>query len=180
MSANPGSEPTPVSAAGSAKPWIVGSLIPLLALMITGLVWLWSPWDQFKRESRSDGTAAAELLVRARTEQTPDHVGRTPSEGSDHTDPGELVALQVASFRTQNRAGEVLEEAERRTGLRGVVLPTMVNGEIWHRIILGAFSSESQAKLAATPLMADGMITEVLIQPIPERWVSELTGSSEE
>ena len=178
----PGPESPPPSGMGSGKPWIIGSLIPLLALVITGLLWLWSPWDRFKPESRTDGSPATGLLVRARTEQTPDLARRIPPVKPEETakDPGELVALQVASFRTQDRAGQVLEEAKRRTGLPGVVLATTVDGVRWHRIILGAFSSESQAKLAAAPLMADGMITEVLIQPIPERWISELTGGSKE
>jgi hypothetical protein len=84
----------------------------------------------------------------------------------------------VASFRTTRRAQAVLAEVSRRTGLAGVVLPTTVNGVRWQRILLGAFASEAEARTAARALLEDGTIDEILIRPVPERSLPELTGGA--
>ena len=88
------------------------------------------------------------------------------------------VSIQVASFRTTRRAQAVLAEVSLRTGLAGVVLPTTVNGVGWQRILLGAFASEAEARTAARALLEDGTIGEILIRPVPERSLPELTGGA--
>ena len=86
------------------------------------------------------------------------------------------MAIQIASFRTRRRAESVLAEAEARTGLKGALIPAQVDGVRWYRILLGTFASAEAAIGAAGPLLEDGMITEVLVRPVPERWIGELSG----
>ena len=69
----------------------------------------------------------------------------------------DLVAIQVASFRTRSRADRVLAAVEERTGLKGAVLPSDVSGVLWHRILLGAFPTEEEATdaLRLQPVLGD-------------------------
>jgi hypothetical protein len=89
-----------------------------------------------------------------------------------------VLSIQVASFRTTRRAEAVLAEVSRRTGIPGIVLPTEVDGVRWQRILLGSFASEAEAREAARPLLQDGTIREILIRPVPERWIPVLTGGA--
>ena len=142
------------------------------------------------------GRPATGLPVeRAPREQTPRPASEEPLEGSGPpvadvsslppaavepaaaaTGQG-LLAIQVASFRTRERADAVLLAATEKTGLRGAVLPTDVNGVPWYRILLGAFASEAEARRAAQPLIEDRMITSVAVRPIPADRVSQLSGA---
>ncbi len=143
----------------------------------------------------SEGMVRNTPIVAAPREQTPRPASEEPLEGSGPpvadvsslppaavepaaaaTGQG-LLAIQVASFRTRERADAVLLAATEKTGLRGAVLPTDVNGVPWYRILLGAFASEAEARRAAQPLIEDRMITSVAVRPIPADRVSQLSGA---
>jgi septal ring-binding cell division protein DamX len=142
--------------------------------MVIALVIWWSG-----KGGEIESSSPSDLQVKARVEQTPEAGAVSSSAISDLRGlppAAKLVAIQVASFRTQGKAERVLAQARERTGLSGMVLPTEVDGVRWHRIILGAFLTSEDATQAAEPLLREGMITEVLVWPIPSRWVSVLTG----
>ena len=106
-----------------------------------------------------------------------------PSEGGEPaavpgTGQTPLLAVQVASFRTERKAREVLADVTRRTGLPGAVLPAQVRGELWYRILLGAFTTQREAEEAAVPLVRRRIMDEIVVRKIPARWVPVLTGRS--
>lgn len=128
-------------------------------------------------EPVSAGTTSPPAQMEAAPTDAPTGAGtqavpETPAGGEG------LVSIQVASFRTTRRARAVLDAVSRRTGLPGVILPTTVDGVRWQRILLGAFASEAEARTAARPLLQDGTIGDVLIRPVPERSIPELTGGA--
>jgi len=115
--------------------------------------------------------------------------GEETSEGSTATPvppgaaaetAGPRLTVQVASFHTLRRAEETLALASERTGLPGLVVASRVDGEIWQRILLGAFVSEEEAKAAIRPLLEDGFITELIVRPIQDPWLPSLSGQDEE
>jgi cell division protein FtsN len=148
-------------------------MLPFAGLVMIGMVlwWggVWHPGHLVEGRGAPE-SGSPEVAVRARTEQAPAPPGSASSPGR--------ISIQVASFRTQRRAEQVLAQVSERTGLPGVVLPAQVDGRRWQRILLGAFSSVSEARKAAEPLLEDGTISEILVRPIPERWIPALTGGA--
>lgn len=97
----------------------------------------------------------------------------SPPSGAPTT--GGSLAIQVASFRTRERAEVVLKEVTERTGLPGVIESSEVNGEEWQRILLGSFTSPEEAETAAEPLIRARIIRSVVVRSIPEAFRSVLS-----
>lgn len=177
--ASPGVPDDTAGRAGARRGFLFGLLLPALGLGI--VVFLW--W-----QNRPESMPGSDLQVRARVEQKPTGetsvavpgiavpVPGTPGSLSLATG-GEVLSIQIASCRTRRRAEEVLAEAQARTGLEGLIIPAQVDGVRWYRILLGVFAAPEEAIGAAGPLLEDGMITEILVRPVPERWISALTGA---
>lgn len=176
--ASPGVPDDTAGRAGARRGFLLGLLLPALGLGIVAFLW----W-----QNRPEGTPASDLQVRARVEQEP--AGETPGTVPGAAIPvpgvagspsvasgGDVLSIQIASCRTRRRAEEVLAEAQARTGLKGLIIPAQVEGVRWYRILLGAFAAPEEAIGAAGPLLEDGMISEVLVRPVPERWIPALTG----
>jgi hypothetical protein len=81
---------------------------------------------------------------------------------------GAPMTAQIGSFRSEAHASEVLREASRLTGLRGVVLAAQVGDARWYRILLGAFATPRQAQDRLDPILRQRMIAEIVLKPIPE------------
>jgi hypothetical protein len=165
---------------GARRGFLFGLMLPVLGLGIAGFLW----W-----QNRSEGIPASDLQVRARVVQEPQGEAQRELTAPDPApDPaavagnpavaggGEILSIQIASFRTRGRAERVLAEAQARTGLEGLIIPARVDGVRWYRILLGAFTASEDAIGAAGPLLEDGMITDVLVRPVPEQWIPALTG----
>jgi hypothetical protein len=92
-------------------------------------------------------------------------------------DPGPTrLSIQVASFRTRSRADEVLEAVSRRTGQPGLIVTSRhEDGTGWYAILLGAFQAREEAEAVGETLRRDGTISQVVLRPIPESWLSRMT-----
>jgi hypothetical protein len=90
---------------------------------------------------------------------------------------GGPVTAQIASFRSAEMAASALARVTRRTGLSGVVVPPDTE-DGWHRILLGGFDDADAAAEALRPLLNDGTLQDIVIQPLPARWSGRLRGES--
>lgn len=191
----PSPEPEP-GALGTRRGFWVGLALPVVGLGIAALLW-WIGEGGLDRGSPAAGPAPLE--VRTRMTETPRQAapGGVPTEAVSHASPGGSPAVpsaaapdrspapagpapeftvQVGSYRTRAKAERVLASVRDRTGLRGVVLDSEVDGVAWHRILLGAFATPREALEAVRPLTAEH---EVMVRPLPERWIDALSGSSD-
>jgi hypothetical protein len=189
----PGTQaPDRQSASGAPEPAAAGNE-PAEPAVVTGSA---EPPAGEDPEDAPDEAPAGEIAAAATTTLTEEEVpaGGSPIPGATRgpagggeREPGSipppasgetgLVAIQVASFRTLAHAEKVLAQVQARTGLGGAVLPSDVSGVVWHRILLGAFTTEEEAREAALPLLRERTIDEIVLRPVPDTWRSVLAGS---
>ena len=165
---SPRTEP---GAQGTRRGFMLGLAIPVSGIVVGAALWWWGTSE------RDMSTSAADISAGPRgvADVAPGPAATGP-ESPAIAPAGQLLALQVASFRTRQRAEEVLGQAQNKTGLAGLVVPGDVDGTRWYRILLGTFSTPDEAKRAAEPLLEEGMILDVLVRPVPPRWADATAG----
>jgi hypothetical protein len=97
------------------------------------------------------------LVVTPDTEVTP-----TPAEQV-------RFCLSVGTYLFSDRARMRTEQLMRRTHMKSWIITTTADGSYTYRVMLGGFKSQADAERVADKLLSSGLVSEALVEPIPQQ-----------
>ena len=77
--------------------------------------------------------------------------------------------LSVGTYLFSDRARARTEQLARRTHMKSWIITTTADGSYTYRVMLGGFATQADAERIADKLLQSGLVSEALVEPIPQR-----------
>ena len=77
--------------------------------------------------------------------------------------------LSVGTYLFSDRARARTEQLARRTHMKSWIITTTADGSYTYRVMLGGFATQADAERVADKLLQSGLVSEALVEPIPQR-----------
>jgi hypothetical protein len=150
----------------------VQAVVPLVLMVGVASIAIYAStrtgFDQNRARTKVAATAPVVVPVPdssvATPAPTPKPVVSEPA--ADATPP--KFCLAVGTYLFNDRALAKARQLTRRTRMKAWVETGMADGSRSYRILMGGFATEAQAERAADRLLARGIVSEAMVEPIPE------------
>jgi type II secretory pathway predicted ATPase ExeA len=77
--------------------------------------------------------------------------------------------LSVGTYLFSDRARMRTEQLARRTHMKSWIITTTADGSYTYRVMLGGFTTQSDAERVADKLLSSGLVSEALVEKIPQQ-----------
>jgi hypothetical protein len=77
--------------------------------------------------------------------------------------------LSVGTYLFSDRARMRTEQLSRRTHMKSWIITTTADGSYTYRVMLGGFATQSDAERVADKLLSSGLVSEALVEKIPQQ-----------
>ena len=93
----------------------------------------------------------------------------TPDTDEPATPPAQpKYCLSVGTYLFSDRARARTEQLARRTHMKSWIITTTADGSYTYRVMLGGFATQADAERMADKLLQSGLVSEALVEPIPQ------------